>query len=147
METSFGSFADYSGTFGPLGVPTASATVQFSGTVSLGSTINISNVITILIPPSPDGVPTTITQNVAVQVSSVSSTSFTFTTLPGHVLYPATISFSAATGSNGQLSFGINVSGNFSSPLSATLYYAGGYNLEDNIWNNVLANVKKDCAK
>jgi len=146
MESNFSSFANYSGFFGPLGIPTAGAAVSFSGTVALGSTITISDTNYI-----PD--PTSITgfdiqqQTVAVQVTAVSANSFTFTTLPGHVLYPATISFSATTGANGQVGFSIAVNGNFSSLLSGLLYYVGGSNLENNIWNNVLSNVRADCSK
>jgi hypothetical protein len=32
-------------------------------------------------------------------------------------------------------------------PLAGTMYYAGGNNLEDHIWNNFIGNVKKDCNK
>jgi hypothetical protein len=120
--------------------------VQFSGAVSLGSTISITDVNTIFV-PTLSGILPVQAQTVAVQVTAVSSTGFTFTTLPGHVLFPATISFTATAGANGQLAFGINVNGNFSSPVSEALYYAGGYSLENNIWNNVLANVQKNCSK
>jgi hypothetical protein len=148
MESNFGSFANYSGTFGPLGLPVATASVQFTGTVALGSTISISDVNLITL-PIPSIIPIVVAQvqNVAVQVTAVNVTNFTFTTLPGHVLYPAAISFSATAGANGQLTFGINVAGNFSSTTSGALYYAGGSSLENNIWNNVLANVGKACSQ
>jgi hypothetical protein len=40
-------------------------------------------------------------RNVSVTVSSASTTSFTFTTNPGHLFYPGTISFSAADTASG----------------------------------------------
>jgi hypothetical protein len=146
MESNFASFANYSGTFGPAGFPLGAAAVKFSGTVALGSTINISDVNT-FVSPTQKGVFPVQVLNVAVQVTAVSATSFTFTTLPGHVLYPGTISFSAIAGVNGQLTFAINVDGNISSLVSTALYYSGGYNLENNIWNNTLASVKNDCSR
>jgi RHS repeat-associated protein len=142
LESNFGSFANYSGTFGPGGAPAAAAQIQFSGNVSLGSTINITDVNTIFLPFLP-----TQTQTVAVTVSAISSSGFTFTTLPGHVLFPATISFSATTGANGQLTFAVNVNGNFANSTSQALYNVGGSNLENKIWNNLLANVQTDCSK
>jgi hypothetical protein len=126
-----------------MGAPFAYANIQFSGTVALGATINITDANTILLL----GAQPQTTLSVSVQVTAISATSFTFTTLPGHVLYPATISFSATNGANGQLTFGINVNGNFSNATSGALYNLGGSNLENNIWNNVLSNVQKDCSK
>jgi hypothetical protein len=84
--------------------------------------------------------------HVAVTVSQLTSTSFTFTTLPGHVLYPATISFTASSPGAGLLSFTINVNGTFANKEAAEGYRAAGSAIEDNIWNNVLAQVKNDCT-
>jgi hypothetical protein len=81
-----------------------------------------------------------------VTVASVSATSFSFTTNPGHVLYPANISFSATNVGPGQINFSINVNGNFASFLTRAAYYAGGNNLEDNIWNHMLGNVQRACS-
>jgi hypothetical protein len=53
------------------------------------------------------------TFDAAVQVSQVSPTGFTFTTLPGHVQYPATISFAASPSGSGHVNFAINVNGVF----------------------------------
>jgi RHS repeat-associated protein len=136
LESNFGNFANYSGTFGPLGA--ASANVPFSGTVAKGSTITIVGTNTML-----GGI--SQTQTVAVTVSALGPNGFTFTTLPGHVLYPATISFSATTGANGQLTFGIAVNGNCADASSKAMYNIGGNSLENNIWNNLLNNVQKDC--
>jgi hypothetical protein len=57
-------------------------------------------------------------------------------------LYPATISFSASLPSAGQLSFAINVNGNFANLGSEIGYYGGGSDLENHIWNHVLQQVQ-----
>ncbi len=141
MKANFGSFADYNGSFGPLGIPGASGSVTFTGTVSSGATINIHNVNVVR---ATDGV-VSKTFDVKVQVTQVSPNSFTFTTLPGHVLYPATISFTASSSGAGYLSFLINVNGTFANVTAEIEYYAGGSNLEDHIWKHVLAQVQSDC--
>jgi hypothetical protein len=147
MEANFGSFADYDGAFGPFGIPGAWGSVTFTGIVSLDATINIHNVNTVTVPNAvgPGGQVVTKEFNVAVQVSQVSPSSFTFTTLPGHVLYPATISFTASSSGAGYLNFVIDVNGSFANLGSAIGYYAGGSNLENHIWNHVLQQVQADC--
>ena len=70
-----------------------------------------------------------------------------FTTLPGHVLFPATISFSGTSPSAGHLSFAINVNGNFANLGAEIGYYAAGSNLENHIWNYVLQQVQADCGQ
>jgi hypothetical protein len=149
MEVNFGSFGDYDGAFGPFGIPGAWGSVTFTGTISLGAIINIHNVNTVTIPNAvgPGGQVVTKEFNVAVQVSQVSPSSFTFTTLPGHVLYPATISFTASSSGAGYLNFVINVNGNFASVPYEIGYYAGGSSLEDHIWKHVLQQVQADCKK
>ena len=143
MEQNFGSFANYTGNFGPIGIPAAYATVSFTGTVSLGSTISIHNLNIITLPNLQ-----VITKefNVGVQVTQVSPTSFTFATLQGHVLYPATISFSASSSQAGRLGFSINVNGQFANLGAEIGYYAGGSDLENNIWKHVLQQVQADCG-
>ena len=86
------------------------------------------------------------TFNVSVTVTSVSTTSFTFATDSGHVLYPATITFSTSDASPGQINFLIQVNGDFAGPLQRLGYYMGGYNLENNIWNHFEQNVQAACA-
>jgi hypothetical protein len=87
----------------------------------------------------------TNTFDVAVQVTQVNPNGFTFTTLPGHVLYPATISFAASSSGAGSLNFAINVNGNFANRSAEIGYYAAGNSLENHIWNHVLAQVQSDC--
>jgi hypothetical protein len=67
------------------------------------------------------------------------------TTLPGHVLYPATISFAGSTSGAGSLNFAITVNGMFANKDAEVGYYAAGKYLETNIWNHVLAQVQSDC--
>jgi RHS repeat-associated protein len=147
IESNFSQFGQYNGEFGPLGVPAASAAVTF-GTGSAtpvvqGGSIPISAVI-----EGPTPIPVFgYKVNVSVTVASVSPNSFTFNTDPGHVLYPASITFSASDASNGQIDFSIQVNGDFSGKLAEAGYYTGGYNLENKIWTNFINNVKAACAK
>ena len=71
---------------------------------------------------------------------------FSFTTNPGHVLHPATISFTATNTDRDRVSFAINVKGDFAGFFAAAGYYSGGYDLENKIWTNVIGNVKKYCG-
>jgi len=147
MEANFGGFGNYNGPFGPSGA--ASAVVTFTGTVSLGATIAIHNVNVFPVPSLQPPYFTTATKtfDVKVQVTQVNSTSFTFTTLPGHVLYPATISFAGSSPSASHLSFAINVNGKFANLGSEIGYYGGGSDLENHIWNHVLQQVQADCKQ
>jgi RHS repeat-associated protein len=145
LRTHFPQFANFNGNFGPGGL--ASASVSFgSGTITKGATIPIHNVDV-----GPGGsLPTTF--DVAVKVATVStmagrSMGFSFDTLPGHVLYPASISFFAVQGDQGSVNFSINVNGNFSSTTNKELFnHAGGDDLENKIWNNLIDNVERYCG-
>jgi hypothetical protein len=145
MKGNFGSFANFNGTFAANGFPwAATGTVTFSGTVALGATISIHNVN---VDTLTHGFFKTVTFDVAVEVTQVSSNSFTFTTLPGHVLYPATINFAATSSGTGLLSFAININGTFANREAEKGYKAAGRFLEDDIWNHVLTRVQNDCAQ
>jgi hypothetical protein len=61
------------------------------------------------------------------------------------VLYPASITFSANDASNGNITFGINVNGQTAGFTQTIEFKIGGSSLEDNIWNNFIANVMKFC--
>ena len=145
MEANFGMFANYDGHSTAYHiVPWAvHETVTFTGTVTLGATITIHNVN---LDSISGGFFKSKIFNVAVIVSQLTSTSFTFTTLQGHVLYPATIIFTASSPGAGLLSFTINVNGTFANKEAAEGYRAAGSAIEDNICNNVLAQVKNDCT-
>src|SRR6266542_5944040 len=57
------------------------------------------------------------TQNLSVTVQSMNSQSMTFTTNPGHLLYPASITFAAWPASPGSINFNINLEGTVASPV------------------------------
>ena len=85
------------------------------------------------------------TLNTSVTVSAVTSNSFTFSTVPGHILYPASITFSDVNLGNGELSFNINVSGKVPGFWAGVAWVLGGSSFEDAQWNNFLNNVADYC--
>ena len=141
IRRDFSKFGNFVGNFGPGDLGTAIVGFE-KGPVRQGRTIGISNVN---LPPSTN-LPA-ISFNVSVTVQSVSTTGFTFVTNPGHVLHPATISFSARDTGSGRISFSINVRGNFAGTASWLMYKAGGNDLEDKIWNNFIDNVQRSCGR
>lgn len=82
------------------------------------------------------------TQNLSVNVQSMNSQSMTFTTNPGHLLYPASITFAASPASPGSINFNINLGGTVASP---TQFYFGGSSFEDAQWNHFLGKVGGFC--
>ena len=82
------------------------------------------------------------TQNLSVNVQSMNSQSMTFTTNPGHLLYPASITFAASPSSLGSINFNINLGGTVASPAQ---FYFGGSNFEDAQWNHFLGKVSGFC--
>jgi hypothetical protein len=140
VESDFSKFGDYTGNFGPGGVPAATGVVAFGkGPLVEGGTVPISNVNLV-------GGSHAIPFNVSVTVATLFPTSFTFVTNPGHVLHPASITFSASDAGAGRINFSIQVSGNFASGYHWALYHAGGNDLENNIWNHFLHNVQAACG-
>jgi len=143
-ENNLPQFADFSGKFGPMGLPLGHADVQFGSVpVTQGATIPISlsgEVYT----GGPD-VMGTFNFNVSVNVISASANGFTFTTNPGHLLYPASISFSATDTGPGQIGFSIDIAGDYANAAMQTLFAVGGSDLESKQWNSFLKNVVKDC--
>lgn len=150
MRIHFPEFANFAGDFGPTGIPAARALIAFGNTpITKGAKIEISNT-NIITGPHPMGTKT-INFNVSVTVNSVSMTSgssmgFSFSTNDGHVLHPAAIAFLATDLSSGRVGFSISVRGNFAGVGQRAGYYAGGSDLEDKIWNNVINNVRKYCG-
>ena len=146
VEGNFSQFANYQGSFSALGIPVSASASFFPGTVEQGSTINIQNVNS-LGNSSPGGSAFfTQVNGVSVKVRSVSPTSFTFATNPGHIVYPASITFSAADAGSGQIQFSIQINGDFANLTANALYrYLGGQQLENNIWNNFLNNIQRVC--
>jgi RHS repeat-associated protein len=83
-----------------------------------------------------------INQPLSVTVDSMDAGHMTFTTNPGHLLYPAYITFSAGPASPGSINFYISLEGTVSMP---TLFEFGGGMFEDAQWNNFLAQVRAFC--
>ncbi len=145
VESDFSQYANFTGNFGPLDLATAHVTFG-SGPVTPGGVIPISDTNTL---PSPTygGLPVPIqTINTSVTVQSVTSNSFSFTTNPGHVLYPATISFTATDAGTNQINFAVQVNGQFASLQAQALYELAGQDLENNIWNHLISSVRGLCT-
>ena len=144
IKGNFANFGDFTGAFGPLGAPLVYANAKFGNVpVALGAVIPIHSQ---MVPPNPGGVPRAYNVDVTVTVSEVTSTSFTFTTNPGHVLFPATITFSASDTASG-LYFNIHVQGQFANIISNMMFLAGGDDLESKIWNHFLSQVHAKCEE
>jgi RHS repeat-associated protein len=82
------------------------------------------------------------TQNLSVNVQSMNSQSMTFTTNPGHLLYPASITFASSPASPGSINFNINLGGTVANP---TEFRFGGSAFEDAQWNHFLGQVSGFC--
>jgi hypothetical protein len=131
IESNFASFGDYTGTF--LGLKTA---LQFnvpSGGVAQGTVIQI--------PHTTAGVSVTD----SVTVTQANTTSFTFSTDPGHPL-DATIAFSAQDMGGGKVGFTIKIDGQTANPFWSAFFAAGGSAFEDGVWNHFIDQVNADCA-
>jgi hypothetical protein len=89
---------------------------------------------------------TVLTYTTSVTVQSMSPNSLTFATVPGHSLYPATITFSAASAGQSQIRFGVDIRGDFANLGWAAGYYLGGSLFENAVWNNLMDNVATFCG-
>jgi hypothetical protein len=85
------------------------------------------------------------TRNMSVTVSSASTMSFTFTTNPGHVFYPGTISFSARDTDSG-VNFSISLKGQPGDLESRIGFATVGGDFEDRAWRSFLEKVRKSCG-
>jgi hypothetical protein len=85
------------------------------------------------------------TRNMSVTVSSASTMSFTFTTNPGHVFYPGTISFSARDTDSG-VGFQIKLTGQPGDSESRFGFATVGGDFEDRAWKSFLEKVRKSCG-
>ena len=85
--------------------------------------------------------------DVSVVVSSVSSSSLVFQSTPNHVLYPATVTFSASDAGNGTITFSTSVSAQTNGAGGSFEFYLGGGGAgEKATWNNLLNQVSKFCG-
>jgi RHS repeat-associated protein len=127
VQTSFGTFGNYSRWAGE-----ESVTFSPPSGMGVGSTIPIS--------VGTFG----IFQTLSVNVASMNSQSMTFTTNPGHLLYPASITFSASPAAQGSINFNINLGGTIANRFE---FYLGGGNFEDAQWNHFLGQVGSYCKQ
>jgi RHS repeat-associated protein len=144
VENNFANFANFS-TVNLF--PTMFESVTFSPPDSLapGSSIPISINVS-AINPFDLWSPLQLNLNTSVIVQSVTNQSMTFSTVPGHLLYPATISFSATQASAAMVNFNIDITGQFPNLVNQGLFYAGGGAFENAQWNNMINNVGAFCA-
>ena len=82
--------------------------------------------------------------NTTVTVQSISSESMTFTTVPGHLLYPATIAFSAC-GSGKDVAFSIRLTGNYPRVTNRIAFNRGGGHFANAQWSHFSDQVAKYC--
>jgi len=66
---------------------------------------------------------------------------------PSHVLYPATVSFSATDIGNGQVNFTTSVNATTNGFFGTAAFVFGGRAGETNTWKNLLSNVGQFCSK
>jgi len=86
--------------------------------------------------------------DVSVTVQSATSSQLVFQSDPGHVLYPATVSFSASDAGNGSITFTTSVNATTNGLWgTAQFYLLGGRAGETSTWNNLLNNVAGFCAQ
>ena len=144
LRGNFARFGDYSGLFGPFGIPGAFGDIRFGrGAVIAGQSIPIF--LTMFLPLPGTGGFVAVPYQTSVIVREATAQGFTFDTVPGHVLNPASITFFATDVGNGQISFEIQISGDFANNPAGILFDLGGSNLENNLWNNLLNNIERSC--
>jgi len=81
-------------------------------------------------------------QSLSVNVQSMNSQSMTFTTNPGHLIYPGYITFAASDASAGAINFNINLGGNVTNSAE---FKFGGSAFEDAQWTHFLGQVSGFC--
>lgn len=138
VRRDFSKFGNYSESVaGGLGV----AWINFaSGPITQGRTIGITVGAMSTTNPSVGR-----SRDVSVTVTSASTTSFTFTTNPGHFFYPGTISFSARDTNSG-IRFGIDLKGDFGDLESQAGFATVGAGFEDRAWRSFLEKVRRSCG-
>lgn len=127
VTSDFSRFGDYSA--GPLSVAFSTPSA-----LTVGSSVPIS----VGIGP--------FTQNLSVKVTTVTPQSLSFSTDPGHLLYPATITFSSYDASASAINFNINLAGTVSG-LHLLEFIAGGGAFENKQWNNFVKQVGNYCSE
>ena len=133
VENDFSRFGDYS-IWGFEGV-----SFYLPSTMKAGSTIPIFDQVNTPFFP--------VSRSLSVNVKSANSQSLTFTTNPGHLLYPAHITFSASSSSLGSVTFNIDLAGIVPAGLNSLEFRFGGGNFENAQWNHFLGNVENFCKE
>jgi hypothetical protein len=123
VENNFAQFGNFT-TTGRLGISESVTFSPPSGALKVGESIPIAVIAG----------PTTL--NTSVSVTAVSATSLSFATVPGHLLYPANITFSASDAGTGSIAFNISLQGDIPNLLNYMKFKLGGGDLEDAQWNN-----------
>jgi RHS repeat-associated protein len=137
VQNHFDTFANFSTKSGPGGLPASSFFYPPPGQL----TARASMPITAFFGSS------VVNKNISVNVGSTTPNTMTFQTVPGHLLYPAQITFSSSDAGNGNIDFSIEVGGNYAN-LGANILFNifGGSGFEDNQWNHVLLQVASMCS-
>jgi hypothetical protein len=145
IEQNFPWFGNYAGT-GPFSQP---ATVTFypPSVLALGSSIPLDVSGGPLTLGNMSFGPAVTILNSTVNVTSLTPSSMTFSTVPGHLLYPAQITFADSQIMPSAIGFDISLSGYLPGPVQQAAFNAGGSDLEDSQWNNFLANVGTFCSR
>jgi hypothetical protein len=82
-------------------------------------------------------------QTLSVNVEAMNSQYMTFTTNPGHLIYPGAINFAASPSTRGSINFNIDLGGTIAQRLK---YTVGGGLFEDAQWNHFIGQVKSYCG-
>lgn len=145
LRRNFSKFANFAG---PLAGGLGTAGIHFEkGPITQGRTIGITTgVISNVAVPGTSVLPSE-TRQISVTVQNASTTSFTFRTNAGHVLYPGTISFAANDAGGGRIAASVTAKGNFADLKSQGFFeYLGGKEFENKVWNNFLDNLQRSCG-
>ncbi len=145
LRSEFSKFASFAG---PIAGGLGTAGIHFDkGPIIQRRTIDITTgVISNETVPGTSILPSQARQ-ISVTVQNVSTTSFTFQTNPGHVLYPGTISFSASDAGVGRVAASVTAKGNFADLKSQGFFeYLGGKEFENSVWKNFLDNLQRSCG-
>jgi hypothetical protein len=126
VEGNFAQFGNYSRFFGAESVSFAPP-----GNMGVGSTIPIT--VGIL----------GVNQSLSVNVAAMGPGSMTFTTNPGHLIYPGSITFAASPAGAGAINFSISISGTVANSAE---FNFGGSGFEDAQWNHFLGQVGSFCG-
>ncbi len=139
VERNFGNF----GNFGTPNVDFESVTYNPpAGQLTVGQLIPISVQVGYT---QPAITAMAYTLNTSVNVTGVSDTSLTFQTVEGHLLYPASITFSAMDAGNGAITFDISINGQLPNLFNAAAFLLGGGAFEDSQWNHFLQKISALC--